>query len=114
MDRPSRNWHSGMMRHRILVQQPTHTQDADGQPIPTWSTRFASEPASFVYTGGGQILRGRQVEEGIIAVFTVRYRDGYSTTDRIVFDGVTYGIVHVRPVMGLSRYIELHCRAVAP
>jgi hypothetical protein len=42
----------------------------------------------------------------------VRYRSGYSIEERVVFGGQNFGIVHIKPVMGRDRYLELHCRAV--
>lgn len=99
------------MRHRVLVEQQTMTKDAAGQPIATWSTRFASEPAAYLEVSGGETVRGRQVEAGTVAVFTVNYRSGYATTDRITHDGVVYGVVLVHQVEGIKRFLDLHCRA---
>jgi SPP1 family predicted phage head-tail adaptor len=104
----------GALRHRITVQTPSKTTGAltQGQRIVSWTNRLTDEPADYEYPSGGQISRGRQVEENVRAVFTVRYRSGYSTEERVVFDGQNFGIVHVKPVLGRDRFLELHCRAV--
>ena len=99
--------HSGRKRHRITIQEPVESQDATGQPIVTWSTVWADEPAEFVPMGGIEAMRGKQYEAGTKAMFKVNYRTGYTTKMKVVFDSVSYGITHVNPVDGLRREIEL-------
>jgi SPP1 family predicted phage head-tail adaptor len=111
--RPGKMFRVGQMRDRITVSTEVQTQDTAGQPIVSLSTWLADEPASYEYISGGETTRGRQVEAGIQAVFIVRYRDGYRTQMKITMSGQAYGIVHVVPVEGKSRYLELHCKAVA-
>lgn len=101
----------GRMRYRIDVQSRT-VADAIGSPSVTYATRFTGEPADFEYPRGGMVNRGRQIEEGVDAIFTVRHREGYVPTDRVVFESQNYGIVFIRPVRGRRDYIELHCKAV--
>lgn len=79
----------------------------------TWVTRLANEPARYIATGGGTSYRGQQLEETIVAVFEVRYRAGYSPTERVLFNGETYGITRVMLVDGNFRYLALFCKAVA-
>lgn len=110
--RPGRDFRVGQMRDRITVATETTTQDNAGQPIVALSNWLVDEPASFEDTRGGETTRGRQVEAGVTAVFTVRYRDGYAPTMQITRSGQRYGIVHVSHVEGKNRYLELHCKAV--
>jgi head-tail adaptor len=109
-----RNIRVGAMRYRLAVQTPTKSDGTatQGQPVITWSNRLTSEPCDYEYTSGGQGSRGRQVEETVRAVFTVRYRSGYSVEERISFNGETFGIVHIKPVVGRDRYLEIHCRSI--
>ena len=102
----------GKMRQRITIQSKTDAADAAGQPTRTWSNTYINEPAQVEYTGGTETFRGRQLEAGIQAVFTVRHRDEYTPEMRISYGGNYYGIVRVRPVQGGRRYTELYCRAV--
>lgn len=101
------------MRERINIQTSTDSVDDAGQPIRTWTTTYLSEPAQYTPTSGGETLRGRQIEAGIAAVFTVHRRDSIVPQMRIVYDSTNYGIVHVRPVEGGRRYLELECKAVS-
>ena len=95
------------MRHRITVQSPATTVDADGQPIVTWSNFVTSEPASFMPAGGTESMRGRQLEAGTKGIFKVNYRSGYTTQMQVIHDGTTYGITYVNTVVGIKRFIEL-------
>lgn len=102
----------GRMRYRVTIQQQSAPSSDVGSPSVTWSTRYAEEPADYEYPRGGMAGRGRQVEEDVDAIFTVRYRDGYAVTDRVVFRSENYGIVFIRPVVGRDDYLELHTKLV--
>lgn len=110
--RPSR-FHVGMMRDRITVANEVTAQAESGQPIVSLVNFLVNEPATYLYVGGAESIRGRQIEAGINAIFTVRYRPGYLPTQAITYDGQRYGVVHVRPIDGKNRYLELFCKAVA-
>ena len=109
--RPQR-FHLGEMRNRITVKAETPTQDSAGQPVVTLVNWLVDEPAKFEPTSGTESARGRQVEAGIAAVFTVHYRDGYTPEMVVVCKGQNYGIVWVHAVDGMNGYRELHCKAV--
>ena len=98
------------MVHRIDVQTAT-VDESTGQPIRSWSNTFANEPASWTPTAGTETIRGRQVEAGIAGYFTVSFREGYSVEQRVIHNGLNYGIVYVKPIAGERRFIELHVRA---
>lgn len=102
----------GSMRYRCTIQQPTETLDSAGQPVVSWTQYVVDEPCEYSPTGGIESMRGRQVEAGTRAVFTVRYRSGYTTRMRLVFDGEEYGITAINRVDGLKKYLEIVCSAV--
>jgi SPP1 family predicted phage head-tail adaptor len=110
--RPARGFRVGEMRHRITIKVESTTQDAAGQPVVGLTTWLAGEPAKFEPTSGGEGARGRQVEAGISAIFTVRYRDGYTPQMAVDIGSERYWIVYVKPVQGMDRYRELHCKSV--
>lgn len=101
----------GAMRDRITVQSLTVAISDAGDKTETWTDLYRNEPADFQPVSGGETLRGRQVESGVNAVFTVHYRSGYAPEQRVTHNGTTYGIVFVRQVDGGRRYIELQCRS---
>lgn len=101
------------MRHRVLVQQVAETFDAStGEPVRTWSTFKASEPAAYDEVRGGETFRGSQVEATIAAIFTVRFDADFAPTMRISYLSRIYGIVFCRRVRGYDRYLELHCKTI--
>ena len=103
----------GAMRERINIQTATETTSDAGDVERTWATTYANEPAKFEPTSGGETLRGKQVEAGISAVFTVHYRSTYTPEMQVVHGSNAYGIVYVRPVEGGRRYSELWCKTTA-
>lgn len=110
--RPGRGFRVGAMRERIDLETAT-VDESTGQPIRTWASTLVGEPAMWTPTSGGESVRGRQVEAGIVAIFTVHFRAStYTVEQRILHNSQYYGIVYVKPIDGGRRYIELHCKAV--
>lgn len=100
----------GALRQRITVQSVVVSISDAGDKTETWTDLYRNEPAEFAQVSGGESLRGRQVDASVNAVFTVHYRSRYAPEQRVVYNGVNYGIMFVRNVEGGRRYIELHCR----
>jgi len=104
----------GAMRDRVDIQQATESVDDIGQTIRTWSTLLYREPCNWTQVSGGEFVRGKQIEAQIRAIGIVKYRaNTYTPEMRVVVDGVAFGIVHVLPVEGLRKYIQLECKAVS-
>lgn len=91
----------------MSIQQPVETQDGYGEPVVTWENWLINEPAEFRPVSGVESMRGQQVEANMRAKFVVRYREGYETNMRVVYEGREYGITFVNPVEGGRRYLEL-------
>ena len=104
--RPQR-FRLGSMRHSVSIMTPTETLDDAGQPVVTWTSFLANEPAEWIPTGGIEVMRGRQLELGTKGIFRVRYRQGYTTQMKVVHDGTSYGITYINNVEGQKRYLEL-------
>ena len=100
----------GLMRDSITIQSVTETVDSAGQPVVSYTNTHANIPASYEYISGGETMRGKQVEAGVVAIFTTRNIEDLVPTQRIVHSSGSYGLVHVRPVDGRERYLELHAR----
>jgi len=110
------NWRAnglrvGAMRERITIQRKEETVDEIGQTNRSWVDLYKDEPARFEPTSGGETLRGKQVEAGVVAVFTIHARDAIDSTMRVQHRSTLYGIAYVNPVDGGQRYIELRCQA---
>lgn len=103
----------GAMRERITIQTATETTSDAGDVTPTWADTYANEPAKFDSVSGGETLRGKQVEAGINAVFTVHYRSTFTPKMRVVHNSNNYGIVYIKQIEGGRRYSELWCKVTA-
>ncbi len=103
-----RSFRLGAMRELITIKRHIETLDEAGQPIVTYATRYADVPAAYDPVTGGETMRGRQVEAGIKAIFTIRRLDNISTQDKVVYGGEDYGITYIRPVEGGKRYLEVY------
>lgn len=99
-------------RHRIDIERQVSTIDSSRQLVHTYEDRYINEPASYMQVSGGESVRGRQIEAGVNAVFECNYREGYEVTDRILFDGVYYGIVRIDNPGGVKRYTTFYCKAI--
>lgn len=99
------------MRERIAIQVPVESVDDAGQANRTWQDVYANEPAKFDPISGGETIRGKQVESGVTAVFTIHARSDIDSTMRVMFRSSVYGIAYVNPVDGGLRYIELRCQS---
>lgn len=99
------------MRHRIAIQSPVATQDATGQPIVTWQTFAASQPARFIPASGTEAMRGKQLEAGVKGVFVINYIAGVTAQMQIVHNSTSYGIVSVNEVDGIRRNLEIMVKA---
>lgn len=108
--RPTR-FRLGSLRDRISIQKLTETISDAGDVTPTWSDMYKDEPASFEPVAGMETQRGRQVDAGTKAVFTIHYRANITPEMRVSYGSEVYGIIFVRPVDGGRRYIELHCKS---
>lgn len=99
------------MRHRITLRKPVKTVDASRQPVTTWENELTMQPAKYLQVAGGETVRGRQIEAGVTALFTVNYRAEYAVEKQVVFRGQAYGIVRVDEPDGVNRFVDLHCKA---
>jgi len=98
-----------LRRNRITIEQESSTQDELGQPVPTWTTVAANLPAEILGVGGGETIRGQQVDAGITSVVTIRYRSGLSPKMRIVHNSRNLNIAKVNDPDGFRRELLLHC-----
>ena len=63
---------AGKLRHRVVVETNTRTQDAQGQPVASWATA-ATVWASIEPLSGAERLQGAEVESTVTHRITMRY-----------------------------------------
>lgn len=106
----------GNRRHVARIEQHDGTLNGDGHPTYTtpgdWDTYVSSWPCEMLITGGGEVIRGRQVSDQTTAVFFGEYY-GVQGTDpkmRISVGGVTYGIVSAYDADGDNREMRIEAK----
>ncbi|MBA0428390.1 MULTISPECIES: phage head closure protein [Stenotrophomonas] len=87
---------SGILRHRVLIQQQVTTKDSDGVEQTAWvdvATVWASvEPLS-----AREFIQSGQTQSAVTARITMRYRDGLLPSMRLVHRGEIFNIAGLLP-----------------
>ena len=103
-----RRWNAVFWRHDGTLDdygQPTYDIDND------WAVTGGTWPLELVSTVGGEVLRGRQVNEKTTHVAFGEFfgTSGIVVTDRCVINGNRYGITNMSDSDGLQteRRVEL-------
>lgn len=99
---------TGRLRRRITIQRNTPTQDAFGEPDPSWAaldTVWAEiEPMDMRETFGSDMAFDEQP-----TVFRFRYGSEISSlkpTDRIVWNSTNYDLISVKNVEQRNQWFE--------
>ena len=85
---------AGALRHTLVIEQPTETQDGHGQAVPSWST-FATVWGALDPLNGREIFAAAQVQAEITARARIRYLAGVTPKMRITFESKIYAITAV-------------------
>lgn len=102
----------GRLRHKIDIESAT--TPTSGEPNPSYSTYARSLWAEVIETGGGEYIRGRQVEAHISALVTIRYRNDINPTMRIKYGSRYLNILSVIDPTGYRSELVLSCQEVQP
>lgn len=85
---------AGALRHSLVIEQPTESQNSHGDPVPTWST-FATVYGSLEPLSGREVFAAAQLTGEITARARIRYLSGVTEKMRISFDSKIYAITAV-------------------
>jgi SPP1 family predicted phage head-tail adaptor len=92
----------------------TAATPTDGEPNPSYTTLAANVPAEVIETGGGEYLRGRQIEAGVNAVVTIRYRDDITPRMRVKYGARYLNIESAIDPTGYRSELQLTCKEIQP
>lgn len=104
--------HPGRLRQRITLEAAA--TPTDGETNPTYSTVASNIPAEVLEVSGGEYIRGRQVEAGLNAVITIRYRSDVTVQHRVKYGTRYLNIVSVKDPTGYRSEMVLDCKEVQP
>jgi SPP1 family predicted phage head-tail adaptor len=103
---------AGPLDSRITIQRATLAENSVGEFVPTWAA-ITTLPASKVDIPDGERWRAAEVAATVTTRFQIRWNAVTATVspkDRIVCDGRTYDIHHVKE---LGRRVGLEVTASA-
>ncbi|MDX1974468.1 MAG: phage head closure protein [Rickettsiales bacterium] len=101
---------SSRLRHRLSLQQEIHTADTQGGFTRSWqpiADLWAEIMPMHSYERGREPLVGGQLQATITHKITLRYRDGITTGQRLVFDGRAFNIHSVIVPNEAKQLIEI-------
>lgn len=102
----------GRLRQRVTIEQAT--TPTTGETNPSYSAFASNVPAEVIETLGGEYIRGRQVESGVKALVTIRYRTGVLPTMRLKYGSRYLNIMSVVDPTGYRAELLLSCGEVQP
>lgn len=103
---------AGSLRHRVTLQQLTGSQDAIGQPVPTW-VDVATVWADVRYLNGIETLKAGAEVAIARASIRIRWRAGVTAAMRVLHGSVVFAIQAVLPDASGNEYLDLACETGA-
>ena len=103
---------SGMLRHRVTIEQKVPTRDTFGGEVETW-TLVATVWASVEPLQGREYLAARQLQAELTTRIRIRRRTGILPQMRVVWGSHTYDIQAVIEPESGRRELQLMCTEAA-
>ena len=88
---------AGKLDRQITIERATQgTQNAIGTPAQTWTTVYTPR-AQVISISGAEIVKSGAERAVRLARFVVRWLN-LDMKDRVVYDGLTWNIIHLREI----------------
>lgn len=101
----------GTLNRRIVIEAPSGSQDALGQPFLTWTT-VDTVWASIVNLNGTETIKSGAPTSVVKTSVRVRWRTDLSSAMRATCEGVTYRFMAVMPDMVRREHTDIVCEVV--
>ena len=98
---------AGQLRDRVTVQTATETRSANGQVVYTWSDN-GEEWADVKFLSGLETIASNMQISDTQCSIRLRYRDGISSANRVLFGTQIYDVKSVLLVR-VKGYADLVC-----
>jgi SPP1 family predicted phage head-tail adaptor len=102
---------AGKLDRVITIQRYTETVNEYGTPEFTWSD-VATMRAQLVQASTDEYIRGYGAADVTVIIFRIRWLDGITTANRIVYDSADFNIKETKEI-GRRKGLELRCEAVS-
>ena len=100
---------AGKLTETITVERFTKSVDDYGTETEAW-TALATMRAQLIQSSTEEFIRAYGSTSDMIAIFKVRWRDLFTTEDRVVHKGQVYDLKEIKE-LGRREALELRCVA---
>lgn len=100
---------AGTLFHTITIERETKTRTPSRGTASAW-TETATTRAEVVKASAADFLTGFGAAQSGTVIFRIRWREGLTTADRIVFNGRAH---QIKEIAEIGRRAGLEIRAVA-
>lgn len=101
---------AGRLDRSVTLQRSTNSVDAAGTPVFTW-TDIATVRAEIVQASTEEFIRAQGASDETITIFRIRYLDGITNADRVLYGAALHNIKEVKEI-GRRKGLELRCLKV--
>jgi SPP1 family predicted phage head-tail adaptor len=105
------NLRAGALNSRVTIKSPTMTQDAAGQPIPSWDD-VATVWANVRNLRGAESIKANAESSNVKASIRIRRRTGIDASMRVYHGETIYSIKAVLPDEEDRDKIDLVCEVI--
>jgi SPP1 family predicted phage head-tail adaptor len=88
---------AGRLDRSITIQRSTYEVDPAGSPIYTWQD-VATVRAEIVQANTEEFIRSYGASDETLVIFRLRYLDGITNADRVIFGGERHDIKDVKEI----------------
>ena len=88
---------AGRLRHRVIIERQSHSQDATTGEVTTSWVEVASVWAAIEPLSAREFIQSQAVQSKVTARIVIRYRSGIDSSMRINHNGRYYNIHGVLP-----------------
>ena len=96
---------------RGMLQSPSTTQDADGQPLDEW-TNVDAISADVLFLNGLETIKGGAETSTIKASVRIRSRSGMTSGMRLLVGSTAYNFKTVPPYMRSNSFMDIVCEVI--
>lgn len=100
---------AGNLKHSISIERETETVRPSGSVVKAWQP-IATARAEVLQASADEFLTGFGEAEAGKTLFRIRWRDGITTADRVMFHGKAHNIKEIVEI-GYRQGLELRCVA---
>lgn len=102
---------AGKLDRSIAIQRETSTVNDYGTPVKVWA-EIATVRAEIVQASTEEFIRGWGASDEALTIFRIRWMDGITNADRIVYAGRNHNIKEITEI-GRRRGLEIRTVGLA-